>query len=278
MSSYSPPDAFPARSDGVETLNQDLAELIAGARADSAGNPYDQSLQQRLQALLDLQTILQNQHLPPDQLKLIRTQIAQLSGVKPPTPPLAPERPYSPPPAAPPVPLSLQQPIISTPPPVQPSIQTLLPPNALAALLASVASNQTPQPPNLAPPPPAAPPPMPFSLPQSIPPAIAPASLPPGESPLIASLRAAGMLPPSTNSPAPPTAHPTIPTMVPLTQPPLAPFLPQAHPPASAKPVHGDSRRQPLADIPNDVQLTSASLRMSVISSSNDLLSRLLSC
>ena len=50
------------------------------AKADFARNPLDAGTQQKLKALLDLQTILTSQQLPPEAIKLIREQVALLSG------------------------------------------------------------------------------------------------------------------------------------------------------------------------------------------------------
>ncbi|RQM06731.1 hypothetical protein DH86_00003957, partial [Scytalidium sp. 3C] len=54
----------------IDALNSDISNLITVSKADFAQNPWDSSIQTRLKALLDLQTILQSQKLPPEQIAL----------------------------------------------------------------------------------------------------------------------------------------------------------------------------------------------------------------
>ena len=191
--SYPKHDARHPVQPSLDALNHDISNLIAAARTEFAAHPYDHSVQQRLKALLDLQSILQSQTLPPDQLDLIKGQVAQLSrATRPPRSPVpAPSAPIVPP---------LQAPAPLAQPP--PSLHSLFPPNALAALLASVpTAQQSPPTPTPAPPQPTLPVSQPPSLFNLIPTGTAPGvnhapPQAPGESPLLASLRAAGMLPP----------------------------------------------------------------------------------
>lgn len=64
----------------LQQLNFDVDNLIASATAEFATTPHDMGKQQRLKALLDLQNILKSQQLPGEAIKLIRDQVAQLSG------------------------------------------------------------------------------------------------------------------------------------------------------------------------------------------------------
>ena len=261
-SPYHPPDAYAPPPEGLDVLNNDLIVLLSSAQADADGNPYDQSLQQRLHALLDLQRILRTQNLSPDQLRLIRNQVAQLSAASPPVRPPSPSTRYSPPPAAP-----AQDSVPPAPMAVQPSVQSLLPPGALAALLASVSSSQVQKPP------------MPRPVLPLVPPSVAVGPSPPAPQPLsdaapqqpdgsslLASLRAAGLLQP------PPPAQTAMATPSTMTAPPLAmpatmrASLPTGPPhmrhPLPAVPVRVGQARHPFVEIPNDVQLTSASIKV----------------
>ncbi|KAI9815736.1 MAG: hypothetical protein M1827_002132 [Pycnora praestabilis] len=228
-------------SASINTLNNDLANLISSARADFAANPYDQGLQTQLKALLDLQSILQSQQLPPEQIQKIRDQVAQLSlsvqSQRPqPSPPI--------PQPVPPQPTNLQP----------PTLQSMFPANALADLLASTTRSQQPTPP---------PPQSAISLPQphtqfNPPPTPQPAPANDGLA-LLASLRAAGMLPPVASTP---TIAPAIPAMIPLP----FQFPPPPPPPHNIRglpTLHSNLARPALAEIPNDVEMTSSSLKIS---------------
>lgn len=50
-------------------------------RAEFAKNPLDNSVQNRLKALLDLQSVLRSTSLPPDQLELIKNKVTELAAV-----------------------------------------------------------------------------------------------------------------------------------------------------------------------------------------------------
>ncbi|KAL1955617.1 hypothetical protein VTO42DRAFT_8350 [Malbranchea cinnamomea] len=233
---YQSPPQPPQGPVDLGALQRDIDNLIASARVDFASNPLDPTIQQRLKALLDLQSILQRQKLPEDQLKLIRDQVSQLSAAPP------PQRPAStiPPPSIP----ATAQTMLNSPAQVQtsqPNLQALLNPNTLAELIKATASSQT-----LTPTPPALqqvtqPPHAPLSAPAST------ATLPASENSLIASLRARGLLPPVTSTPIIPTP-PNIPFILPGQAGFPAPN-PQMQPAQSAT-------------VKINVQMTSASIRL----------------
>ena len=244
MLSHLQPGGYPQAAGSVDTLSHDIANLIASARAEFASNPYDQGVQERLKALLDLQSIVQSQTLPADQLRLIKDQVAQLSLTS------------RPPPTAVPVPLPAQAP--QAPPQQSPSLESLFPPNALAALLAAVPPAQQPTPP----PPQAAlpvsqPPNMfnqPLSVPTPPPPPVVPSATPAGgESSLVAQLRAAGLLPPTTTTPS---ITPALPATLPILS------APPSMPLNNGAPHSNNVGREAWAKIPNNVELTSVSLKM----------------
>lgn len=239
---YQPPDA------SVDALNRDILNLITSSKAEFEQRPYDSSIQTRLKALLDLQNILQTQRLPPDQIAMIKDQVAQLSGPPQPPPKIPSPRPV-------PVVTSIPQPR------PQPTLSSLLGPGGLAALLARQSAT-----PKISTPPPAAAiavpsPQPPSSLSLSLPfqpapstPAVSASVSTPVADPnsLLERLRAAGMLPavPAvSNTPAQPPS--VLSGTVPPGFPPSLPFI--SAPPAS---------RTPLLEIPNDVILKPASLKM----------------
>lgn len=242
-SSWQQPQAqgYRAPETSIDTLTRDIANLIAASKADFAQNPWDSSIQTRLKALLDLQTILSSQRLPPDQIALIKDQVAQLSEASKP-----PSRIQTPPAhVLPPAPVA-----VAPPPTQQPTLSSLLGPGALAALLASQAA--TPQPPQdqaqphapvRSPPPSHAQPSFNHLLPTA-----ASSNPIPDPNSLLERLRAAGMLPavpPATNAPPLPLAGSLPPSILP-------PFI---NTPSSGA-------RTPLGDLPNDVVLKPASLKM----------------
>ncbi|KAF4587647.1 mRNA cleavage factor complex component Pcf11 [Ophiocordyceps camponoti-floridani] len=65
----------------VETLNNDIHNLIVAMKAEFSHNPHDASVQNRLRALLDLQGLVQRTSLPPDQLELIKNKVTELAAV-----------------------------------------------------------------------------------------------------------------------------------------------------------------------------------------------------
>jgi len=228
----SPSQGYQAPDNSLGTLTSDIANLIDLTKSQFAQNVGDQSILTRLKALLDLQTILRNQRLPPDQIALIRAQVTQLSEAAQPARIPSPST-YSPPPAMATLPSAPVQ-----APAEKPNISSLFP--GLAALLAR--QSATPQP---------VPPPQPTRIqsPPTIPqPAKPPASSAsvPDPSSLLERLRAAGMLGGSTSTPPLPLGS-------------LTAKVPPGFPP---QPFTPPVSRTPLAEIPNDVVLKSSSLKM----------------
>lgn len=192
----------------VDSLHSDINSLIKTSQKRFAEDPVNQEIQKRLKALLDLQTILQTQQLPPAQLAMVREQVKRLAN---PTPP--PAMPVPPPPP---------------PPPPPPQVQLPFSTQDLAALLATA----TQKPPMNLPPPP--PPPPPASVAQGPPPL--PLNFPPtgpDTASLIASLQKAGLLPGMVGN-APPSLPPP-------------PPLPSALPPFLFPPPGGNFIPPPLA-------------------------------
>ena len=230
----------------ISSLHQDIERLILSAKAEFANNIHDAAVQTRLKALLDLQSILKSQQLPPDQIQLIREQVSQLSnttktasqptafGYTPTSLVMAPT----------PHPQIPQIPQPSSAGPVLPSASTL------ADLLASAAKKQTV-------------PPAPSHNPiisqhhsqtQTSQPLIGSIALSNGsQNPLIVSLRAAGMLPTVAGisiAPAP------VPASTPFSYHPTPPIT--NTPPAQLADLVGS----PLAELRNDIELTSISLKL----------------
>lgn len=238
--SWQPPlPAYGAPDNSVEVLNGDIADLITTSKADFAQSPWDSSIQTRLKALLDLQTILSSQTLPPDQIALIKNQVAQLSEAARSTPKIAPSQP-----TPPPAPVAAAQ-----PPAQQPSLSSLLGPGALAALLARQSTTPQPAPTSTAPirsPPPQQQPA--FNAPLASLSTSAPVS-DPGS--LLERLRAAGILQGGAPSSTPTQSSNG-----------LAGKLPPGFPPPPFINTPPNSSRTPLADIPNDVVLKPASLKL----------------
>ncbi|KAA6409587.1 MAG: mRNA cleavage factor complex component Pcf11 [Lasallia pustulata] len=241
---FQQPSSYPQLQppDNIGSLHRDIENLIRIARAEFAANPFETAIQTRLKALLDLQSILESQQLPPDQIQLIRDQVAQLS--PPPRPSSVAPSQNAPPPvlAAVPPPQSsgVQQP---------PDLQALLSSNALADLLASAARAQ--QTPNI---PPNAAIPMQQRQAQTPQPSNPPISAPPsGESSLLAQLRASGLLPYPGNTPAAGSVPPP-PPQFPSSLPTPNMQNPLVLPSGMSRPAQTEVR--------NDVQLTSASVKI----------------
>ncbi|KAF4465149.1 mRNA cleavage factor complex component Pcf11 [Fusarium albosuccineum] len=70
----------PARI-SIETLSNDIQNLIVAMQAEASRNPQDASVHTRLRALLDLQGIVKSTSLPPDQLELIKNKVTELAAV-----------------------------------------------------------------------------------------------------------------------------------------------------------------------------------------------------
>ncbi|MCJ1314471.1 hypothetical protein MMC25_008153 [Agyrium rufum] len=122
----------------VAELHRDIENLIGVARLEFTNNFHDVSIQTRLKALLDLQSILQSQQLPPQQLLSVRNHVTQLAGAsRPPSSlgnPHVPLQTYTPTlPMIVPLPKPLQHVSSPAPQPVIPSAASL------ADLLASAA-------------------------------------------------------------------------------------------------------------------------------------------
>lgn len=185
----------------VETLNNDIHNLIAAMKAEFAKNPHDASIQNRLRALMDLQGVVQRTSLPPDQLELIKNKVTELAVVtlraavaqnSTPIQAIVPTPPPQVLPAHLPSASVTPSPISAAPPTASVTLDSLLGKGALAALLsrqqATTSQNTTPNPPYgsvaIRPPP--------VVQPEAPKPAAPPATS------LLDQLRAAGMLPTST--------------------------------------------------------------------------------
>ncbi|PFH55597.1 hypothetical protein XA68_17977 [Ophiocordyceps unilateralis] len=123
----------------VETLNNDIQNLIVAMKAEFSRNPHDASVQNRLRALLDLQGLVQRTSLPPDQLELIKNKVTELAAVtmRPSSTQNAAQNPALVPSqlqALAASPQSVSSNPASAPPPV--TLDSLLGPGALAALMA----------------------------------------------------------------------------------------------------------------------------------------------
>jgi len=235
----------------IGSLHRDIGALILTTKDQFAQNPYDEDVQTRLKALLDLQTVLKTQHVPPDMLKAARDQVTRLKIVPTPLPAPLSQAPVN---------ISQAAAVALSPPvqvsyPSQPSLPALPSAISLADLLASVARSRQGQ--SVPPPPPSSPPatlPPPQSQPTSISLNQAPTSS--GvENPLIASLRAAGILPPSGNTPINGAAAQG---STPLSYPPRLSAI--NTPPVQLASLVGAIKSQQGAR--NDVELTSVSLKM----------------
>ncbi|OHW92060.1 mRNA cleavage factor complex component pcf11 [Colletotrichum incanum] len=231
---YQPPPQMPyavglsgpphAAGISKDSLGQDIQKLIDASKLEFAQNPHDHSIQQRLKALLDVQSLLQHQNLPQDQLVLIKNQVADLAvKVRPfsaqsSTPAATPVPSHPPPPPAAPV-------VTSGPPQQQGAVtlDALLGQGALAALL----SRQSATPQAATPPPPPATMAIRSPPPQKVEPYRQPSAAPSADPmALLAGLRQAGLLPgpaPSaTPTPAPPPG-PVPPPGMPMLPPGLLP-------------------------------------------------------
>ncbi|GAB1312995.1 mRNA 3' end processing factor [Madurella fahalii] len=145
----------------IDKLKDDIQQLIIAEKAEFAQDPLDTSKQTRLKALLDLQTIIQSQETPQDQLMIIRDRVAELavnmrSQSQPrPTATGGPAVSAAAAAAAAPHLAHAGIPYTTPTPPVVSQQPTPVPPAALAAVAAALAR----PPSSAAVPPPAAPPP-----------------------------------------------------------------------------------------------------------------------
>ena len=242
---------YRAPDDSIDTLNSDIASLINSAKTEFAQNPYDGSIQKRLKALLDLQSILTTQKLPQDQLVLIREQVKALSAASRP----------------PPTPQPAQAPVNVPQPAAPPSLASLLGgPGALAALLAKAQTqNGTPPPAPTAQPVVAQPQQFaPAQYAPVAPPPKAATPVPPQASSLLDQLRAAGLLGAGASAPPPPQQMSQFPPPPPMAMPGMPPgIFPGGFPPP---PMLNSQSPFPGAQWPgaalNDVQLNPQSLKM----------------
>ncbi|KAK0706842.1 hypothetical protein B0T26DRAFT_680467 [Lasiosphaeria miniovina] len=199
-------DVYGAPQPGIsiDKLKDDIQHLIVAAKAEFAQDPLDTSKQTRLKALLDLQTLIQRQDMPQDQLMVVKDKVAELAvNMRAPSAaPLSMPMPYAYA-ATPPVVVS-QQPTPVPPvavarppppaaaPPSAVSFDGLFGQGALATLLGGLQKPATPQ------------------TPRSVDPAAQPAvsSLSANPSALLAMLRQSGLLaagaPAAGAAPAPP--------------------------------------------------------------------------
>ncbi|XXG97044.1 hypothetical protein Hte_003338 [Hypoxylon texense] len=235
----------------IDALKDDIHKLIGASQAQIAHSPHDPSIQTRLKALMDLQTILQTQNLPQDQLVLVKNRIAELAVNIRATPAQPPTSISTPTPQAPSV-------AVAPPPTAAPkiSLDSLFGAGALATLMAR--NSVTPKASASHPPPP--PPPAPVAVPTP-PPQRAelqkPATTQPLPAPpsdplaLMNMLRMAGILPPvkaAGNSAA--VSHPT----------PLIPFPVPANV-AGMTPGNQPGRPSSLEALTSDIILRPSSLK-----------------
>lgn len=197
------PDQFgqPMGSVDLNELKEEVGKLIATTQQAFALNYNDPSLQQKLNALLQLKKMLDTQTLPPQQLEAVRNQIRAL--------------------APPPAPTPVQMPAFAPPPtihtPQQPPTPTFQPPAAVTPMnLAQMLANFQSPPPAVSTPAPAPAPSAPnlaeliarMTTPQSSTPNPAPFYLPPFPGPSVSTPVPAPAIP--TPAPAaPPVAAPT---------------------------------------------------------------------
>ncbi|KAI5862352.1 hypothetical protein GGS23DRAFT_610526 [Durotheca rogersii] len=213
----------------IDALNGDIQKLITASKAQYTLTPHDPSVQTRLRALMDLQTILQTQNLPQHQLVLIENQIADLAVTI----------------RAPPAQTHTTTIHTPVPAPVVVTIDSLFGTGALAALMArGSAPPQVPSPATVAirsPPPQRAQPQKPVNTQPSQPPPSDPMAL-------MNMLRQAGLLPAAT-----PTGNSTA-TLKPLP-------LPFPIPMPGATTTNQSIRLPTLETLASDITLKSSSLK-----------------
>lgn len=281
--SYGAPAAQPGIS--IDSLINEIEQLVVAARAELGRSPYDNSIQTELKALLDLQTVLKTRGamLSQEQLVPVKTQVANLA-VKyrasnahqtvTPTPPIH-GTPFHAPIQHPPQQIA---PVAPAPPASAPpgslSLDALLGKGALAALLSR--RSATPQ--------------TPLPQPQPQPAAVAALRSPtpqraepqkaatPDPMALLGALRGVGLLPPTpqpggtpaSNPPGPPPQAAAAASTAPVTTPnPVAGGI--ALPPnlasilASARSLAALSTPPPVIITSGDVSLTTSSLKQYVL-------------
>lgn len=284
--SYGAPAVQPGIS--IDSLINEIEQLVVAARAELGRSPYDTSIQTELKALLDLQTVLKTRGamLSQEQLVPVKTQVANLA-VKyrasnahqtvTPTPPIH-GPPFHAPIQHPPQQIA---PVAPAPPASAPpaagsvSLDALLGKGALAALLsrrsatpqastpqpqpqpaAAVAALRSPTPQRAQPQKPATPDPMALlgalrgvGL---IPPTPQPGGTPVGNPAGPPSQAAAAAIPPPVSTPNPPAGGISLP-------PNLASIL------ASARSLAASSTPPPVVITSGDISLTTSSLKQYVL-------------
>ena len=206
------------KQDDLPKLKEDTKNLISHTQSEFAKNPFDQSTQARLKALLQLSNILDTQQLSPEAIAQIKAQVSSLSaGIRP-----ASVQPSTPLPLpgqnggwqapTPVIPAPAQQyrapSVQPTPPVAAPSFSL----GALDGLARSLAAGQKPSTPQIQ----AAMPALqnlPLSTQSPVRSLAMPAGLPQGNA-IIDQLRAAGIIPNNISTPSqpplpPPSAPPT---------------------------------------------------------------------
>ncbi|KAL8732239.1 MAG: hypothetical protein Q9181_004026 [Wetmoreana brouardii] len=253
---YQPPNPYasqPPQSQDLSPLHHDIDNLISITKHEFAARHWDTGLQTKLKALLDLQSIMRSQQLPPNQIQQIRDQVTLLAQTSQQSLPAT-----SLPPVSMPVPNPVPTPTPSSYPASLPSatqpaaeLGSLISSNALADILASAArAKQSTPVPSV---PPSAPPPQypQVAISKALPnPVATPSNT---TSSLLENLKALGMLAPNASTPngAMPAAQSSS-----LFPPPL-----QANP--ATPPVQpANVARPPLAEVRNDVALNNASLKI----------------
>lgn len=237
----------------IDALKDDIHKLIAASQAQIAHSPHDPSIQTRLKALMDLQTILQTQNLPQDQLVLVKNRIAELAvniRATPAQPPISTPTPQA------------QSVAVAPPPTAAPkiSLDSLFGAGALATLMARNSVTPKASTPHHPPPPPA-PVAVPTPPPQRAEPR-KPVTTQPLQAPssdplaLMNMLRQAGILPPAKpagNSAAAPHATPMIPFPIPANV-------------VGMTPVNQPGRLSSLEALTSDIILRPSSLKQYVSS------------
>ncbi|ODA83776.1 hypothetical protein RJ55_02292 [Drechmeria coniospora] len=218
-----------AAGTSVESLSYDIQSLIVAMRTEFAQKPHDASVQNRLRALLDLQVVVQRTNLPPDQLELIKTRVTELAAVtmRPSSTPGFAQNPESVSQHGL-VAASHSASVTTSPLPAPVTLDSLLGPGALAALMgrqSATPQNTTPNPPHgqqaIRPPPP--PPSTQGQQPQPQPPTASQNPLS-----LLEQLRQAGMIPQGTGTPPTAGSAPLPPPSAPAPAAAPQPVLPSA--------------------------------------------------
>lgn len=243
----------PPPAQDLASLHRDIDNLISTTKHEFAARHWDTQLQTKLKALLDLQAIMRSQQLPPNQIQAVRDQVSQLAQTSQPAVP-TPSLPPASMPLPNPVPTPVPSVYLAPPPSTSQSsadLQSFISSNALADILAS-AARAKPSTPVPSAPTAVTPSYYPPNTTLQPPPSIIPANSSNTTS-LLANLQALGMLAPDVVTANGTTSAPQSSSLYP----PLQHFNPNTPSMQSANPA-----RPPLAEIPNDVELTNASLKM----------------